>query len=461
MIARLRKFISTQCDIYLQLDKYEKLKLLYLSISFFFIIGSYSILRSLKASIFLALVGKNYLPLAKIMGIILIIPIMIVYAKIIDNLKRYQVIFLFLILYAIFGFIFAGILSHSVYGVSNTLTSPYRITGWLFEILMDLYQALVVSTFWSYVNSVSTPSFARKSYGLIVASSRTGGVISTFIGYVILDCNFISGNYSIPLMIIFSSFLLFTAAYFIHKIAWNIPYEHLHGYEAAYQASKQRQSLGGLEGLKLIITQPYVFGIFWLVACFEMISIIFDYKMQVLMSIAHNNDIYNMSKFMFMYTGTFQVVSLFFALIGTTTLLKKMGVTPCLLIMPIATFMLILFLSCYPTLYTVFILMVILRALHYGFNSPIREILYIPTVKDIKFKSKAWIDSFGRTFSKSSGSTVNILTIVQQTVFGFSIETFATFSITFVWFFISLLIGKKYNTTILNNDVIGTNKTQD
>jgi AAA family ATP:ADP antiporter len=105
--------------------------------------------------------------------------------------------------------------------------------------------------------------------------------------------------------------------------------------------------------------------------------------------------------------------------------------------------------------------MVILRALHYGFNSPIREILYIPTVKDIKFKSKAWIDSFGRTFSKSSGSTVNILTIVQQTVFGFSIETFATFSITFVWFFISLLIGKKYNTTILNNDVIGTNKTQD
>lgn len=455
-------FVAAFLNKHLQLESYDDKKLINLACSFFFIIGSYSILRSLKASVFLGLVGKEFLPIAKILGIALMIPAMLAYSKLIDSLRRYQIVYFFFLLYALLGLIFAATLLHPVYGLQNTTTSPYRILGWCFEIFMDLYQALVVSTFWSYVNSISTPNFANKTYGPIVAISRVGGMLTPLFGYLLMTYSNLPDKYSIPLLVLFASLLLLAAAYFIYRIIKQVPYEYLRGYEATHHHTKlqntaTKKAPGIFEGLKLMLTHPYVFGIFGLVACFEIISIIFDYKMQVLMSIEHNNNIGAMSTFMFLYTGSFQVLSFIFALFGTSTLLKKLGVQVCLLIMPVATLFLVLCLSIHPTLKTVFVLMVALRALHYGFNSPIREVLYIPTIKDIQFKSKAWIESFGRTFSKSSGSTINILSILQQSLggCGFGIETLSAIVLTGIWFTIAYLIGKKYSKTITDDKLIG------
>ncbi|MFA6535033.1 MAG: Npt1/Npt2 family nucleotide transporter, partial [Candidatus Babeliales bacterium] len=101
--------------------------------------------------------------------------------------------------------------------------------------------------------------------------------------------------------------------------------------------------------------------------------------------------------------------------------------------------------------------LVISRALNYGFNNPMREILYIPTIKDIQFKSKSWIDSFGRTISKSSGATINLLTAFQsaglQTAFMFVFIT----SVSSIWLVIAYMMGRKYVKTVENNEVIGIN----
>src|SRR6202042_2883570 len=51
---------------------------------------------------------------------------------------------------------------------------------------------------------------------------------------------------------------------------------------------------------------------------------------------------------------------------------------------------------------------VTLQAINYAFSWPLRESLYIPTVKEIKFKSKSWIDAFGSKFAKSTGSSFNL-----------------------------------------------------
>ena len=77
--------------------------------------------------------------------------------------------------------------------------------------------------------------------------------------------------------------------------------------------------------------------------------------------------------------------------------------------MPILSLAILLMVWISPSLYTLFIALTLLPAVHYSINSPAREILFIPTVKEIQFESKAWIDSFGRILSKTSGSTVGIL----------------------------------------------------
>ena len=101
--------------------------------------------------------------------------------------------------------------------------------------------------------------------------------------------------------------------------------------------------------------------------------------------------------------------------------------------------------------------MIVLRALNYGFNYPVRETLYIPTAKDVQFKAKLWIDSFGKTFSKGSGSLFNqlLLYFTSNPYIILRIDSIYCIIVACGYFVISLMVGKKYHKTILNNEVIG------
>lgn len=446
----------------ISIHPYDVIKLLLSSCTFFFVIGAYSVLRSLKTSIFLGFVGPAYEPYAKVIAIAVTIPTMMIYSHVVDRLKKHQAVYFFIGTYAILSVIFAYFFAHPVYGLQNTQTSPYRLLGWFFEIAMDLFQALVVGTFWSFINSISTPAFAGRSYGFIVAGSRIGGILTPLISWLILEHSGIESSISIPLMTASNSLLLIGAGFCIYYMRKLVPESYLHGYEAAHKEEDKNQKKdkkpgfsGTLEGFKLMLTQPYVMGIFGLVFSYEIINIIFDYQMHILMSVETNNNVLGMSTFMLLYTGTFQTLSLFFALIGTTSLLKIFGVRYCLMVMPVACAILAILPVIYPRLLVIFVVMVILRALNYGFNQPLREILFIPTIKDIQFKSKAWIESFGRSISKATGSGLNIVSVVHSSYVAILIGSGFSVAISLVWVSIAYFIGKTYVKTIANNDVIG------
>ncbi|MCK4651073.1 hypothetical protein KAT08_02740 [Candidatus Babeliales bacterium] len=450
-------------NVYKKQNHPQFIKLILLCFSFFFITGTYAILRPLKASVFLGMVGKEYQPLTKIISIIILIPCMLLYAKLVNKLKRYQVVYFFLILYII-GLILVAIgLSHPTLGLKNTNTNINRILGWIFYLFTDLYSPLVVSTFWAFANSISTIDFAKKNYGKIVAFSRIGGILTALISWFIMQISQISYDISIPYLLISCSLFLTITYFCISQIIKKIPNKYLHGYEAVYKAEKEKLKRkntpnGLFSGLKFIITKPYIFGIFWLVYIYDAISVIIDYQMQVLISVKTNNGVQQMSSFMFLYTAAFHILTLFFAFFGTSIVLKKIGVKFSILIMPIATILLMTFLLCNTSLYSVFIIMILFRAIHYGFNAPVREILYIPTTKDIKFKSKAWIDSFGKSLSKTSGSTFNLLSQAQNSFYLIKIDSIFAIAISVIWTIISIFIGKKYSKTIKNNQVIGEEK---
>jgi ATP:ADP antiporter, AAA family len=445
---------------YLQIDRYDTTKLVLGAITFFFVIGSYSILRSLKTSVFLGMVGREWEPISKILTIVLTIPAMMLHAKITDSFKRHQVVYCFLGIYTVATIVFAILFAHPVYGISNTQTSPYRITGWAFELCMDLFQALIVGTFWSFLNSINTPIIAEKTYGFIVAGSRIGGITTAFVSWFFLEKTVMPGRITIPILTGCTAIFLLCAMLCIYLITRNVPAEHLHGYEAAYKIDQKQETAqehtSVFEGLRLMLSQPYVLSIFGLVFSYEVINIIFDYQMHVLMSVETGNEITAMSSFMLLYTGSFQLLSLVFALFGTSTLVRILGVRACLLVMPIATMMLAVLPLLCPKLLMIFIVMVILRALNYGFNHPLREMLFIPTTKDIRFKSKAWIESFGRTVSKTTGSTFNyITTYLKIPYFCLATGSFLSVILSVVWTFVAIAVGRTYAKTIESNEVIG------
>lgn len=437
--------------------KFERLKTIALAATFFCIIGSYSILRPLKTSVFFALVGKEYQPITKFISILFLIPVLLLYAKLVDKLKRHQIIYLFLTLYSLLSILFAYLLTRPVMGLQNTNPNPNRILGWFFYLFIDMFAPLIVSTFWAFVNSINTPTNARQSYGIIVATSRVAGIITPSLSWLLLNTTRFNSIQIIPALVISTSILLICGNFIIRKLAKNIPTQYLKGYqEKQTQSTKTvKKKSGVLEGLILMINQPYVFGIFALTYSFEVISVIIDYQMQVLMSIANNNSLGGMSSYMFLYTATFQALAFVFAAFGTSRLLKTIGTQKCLLIMPISTIALMGSLLFFPNLTTVFIIMVVLRSMHYGFNAPVRETLYIPTTKDVKFKAKTWVDAFGKKLSKSSGASFNLWAQSHNYLSTLRLDSLFSVGVAAIWTVISVMVGKKYTQVIENNEIIG------
>ncbi|HLE76619.1 MAG TPA: Npt1/Npt2 family nucleotide transporter, partial [Candidatus Babeliales bacterium] len=60
--------------------KQERLKFIFLGIIFFFVIGGYTIAKELKDSIFASIIGKEYIPLAKIIAMFVLVPAIFVYS---------------------------------------------------------------------------------------------------------------------------------------------------------------------------------------------------------------------------------------------------------------------------------------------------------------------------------------------------------------------------------------------
>lgn len=428
------------------------------------IIASYSLLRPFKTSIFFSLVGREYQPITKFLTVFIMIPTMLFYSKLVDKLKRSYLVHVFLLVYAAMAIVFAILLTHPVIGLQNTSTNPNRILGWAFYLFMDLYSPLILSTFWAFANSINSPSDAKKNYGYIVAVSRIGGIIAPLIGWGLINKTSMNVTTMIPLLMSMTAIFLVISSLSILNFTKKVPKKYLSSYESKQlektHIKKKKPKTGMFEGLRLMTKHPYVLGIFGLVYIYEIISVVLDYQMQVLISIANNNAIAGMSSYMLLYTAAFQTIGLVFAVVGTSSLLKKFDVAKCLMIMPITTAVLMIALLWHPHIVTIFVVMVLLRSLHYGFNTPVREILYIPTVKDIKFKSKSWIDSFGRTGAKTTGSTFNLLAQTQSPATFLKLDSIFSLGLTIVWGVISIAVGKKYNNIIENNEIVGVDKPQ-
>lgn len=428
------------------------------------LIGAYSILKPLKNPVFFSMVGGYYKPFTRYLSMLILPIAMLFYSFMVDKLRRYNVLIFFTLVYAVGNLVFAFVLNLPVYGLGNTDTSALRFLGWAFYIYLDLYQAFVVSTFWAFTASVCSPQNAKKNYGVLVACSKLAGILTPLLSLAWLSKPQNSSSSSICILISITSLFLIAAALTIARLKRKVPGFYLHGYEAVYklekekskQESKKRKTfkesvVSIFEGIILLVTKPYAFGIFFITCSYELISEVLDYHMNLWVSIAKQNQVVGMSTFNLYYTSAFQGLGLFFALFGTAWALRYFDVKKSLLITPIITVSLLFILMYSPTLATIVVIMILLRALNYGFNVPVREILYIPTVKDIKFKSRAWINTFGRTFSKASGSALNIMAQTQ----GLNTALVILLGVGGVWTIASSAVGEKYTKTVKSGGVIG------
>jgi AAA family ATP:ADP antiporter len=463
MLSQVRSWLGSLFEV----DEQDRLKVIFLSVTYLLVIGAYTVAKELKDSIFISAVGKEYLPWAKISSMIVLVPAVLLYSKLVDVLRRYQLLSVCCTFFGLVSLIIAYQLGDPLVGLSNTHTSPDRIYGWLVYYFVEGYTPFVVSVVWAFANSITSPEGAKKNYALMVAGSKIGGMLTSGIAWAIFSMGATS-SFTMSdvarhqLVFAGSALMLLCVPGVIWLMMRMVPGRYMHGYEAAYQVekSKAKTNDGIFSGLILLFKYPYVLGIFSMIFFYEVVATVLSYlRVGVAQSTA--TSISDVSGFFFKIIFMMHAASFVIAFFGTRTLLKKLGERICLVLIPLLTGVLLLYLMVVATPGAVVVAFVALKSINFAFSWPVRESLYIPTVKDIKFKSRSWIDAFGGKFAKSSGSTFNII----ATKFGESAilslhSVFFAIIIGF-WFVAALLLGKRFETAVANNEVIGFDKAED
>lgn len=451
--------------------RYEAIKVLILSIVYFLVIVTYTMVKAMKNSIFLGVVGKEYVPIAKIAAMLVLIPAVLFYAFLVDNVRRYQLLMIYSTFFGIMLLLCAYLVGHPDIGIANTENSPYRLFGWLFYFLNEGYSPFVLSVFWAYVNSVNSPASAKKHYGLMIASSKLGGIFSAGFAWIFLNLTSELGR---PLYsdVLNHQVLLGMAAFFvlcipvlIYLLIKKVPGRYLHGYEAVYQFEKERkehheEKTGIFDGLIMFFKWPYLLGIFGMLFFYEIVNTILSYQS---LGIAQEgaSGLSDVSAFFFQQELWMHLTGLVISLVGTSYLMMRFGERICLLLVPILTgLVLTMFLFTHSN-WSIILAFILLRSINYAFAQPVRESLYIPTIKEMKFKSKSWIDAFGSKLSKSTGSAINMLSGVLGVESGASPFYVVVFSlITTLWTLNAYFMGWRFEYAIKNKEAIGGEEFQ-
>lgn len=448
-------------------NNHQQTKTIFLSGIFLVIIAAYTVVYDLKNSIFISVVGKEYVPYAKMLSMVVLVPAVLCYAFLVDRLRRYQLLAFYATFYGLLGLFFVYLIGHPVIGLLNTDSSPFRMFGWAFYFWVEGFSPFVVSVFWAFINSVNSPSEAKNNYSTLVGGSKIGGALSSGLAWSLLTFQSTYRSYSLSdslnhqILLLFFSSLSLAIPILIYLFMRKIPGKYLHGYEAAYQFEKKKKEQdekgedrpGLWSGLAMLMQKPYILGIFGMVFFYEVLGSILSYqRLGVAQSVSQN--VSELSTELYRQMFYMHTIGFFISLIGTRSLLKYFGERVCLMLIPIISGSLLCYFWYEGTADSLLAVFVGLKSVNYAFATPIRESLYIPTVKDIKFKSKSWIDGFGSKLSRFTGSWFNVLTDWLAAVSTVPLHGVIFLTIISGWFFTALLLGNRYEKAIKNDEVI-------
>lgn len=438
-----------------------------LSAAFFFIIGGYWIIRPLKNAILKDTIGVYSIPAAKQLSVLVMIFVLLLYSKLIDKVGKRRLFYIVCTFYAASFFVIAYFISF-----------PHLINRFLLGFgsyaLIESFGALVVAMFWSYVALMVDVDSAKRGYAIVFASGQVGAILGTT-----LVRN--TDLFGIPFLVCMSGVATIIIPGFIRRFVEMIrkeeamtgicdltdkgavadedpnedsvedSVESAEENEAVTLPEKKTGKTGLFEGLKLLVTRPYVLGIFLIVGLYEVVVTIFDFQMQILASETYGTASY--AAFLAYYGQLATLVACAFAFLGTRFFIRKLGFRVCLAVFPLIVGGLVLFFYFVHTLWVALVCMVTIKSLSYGFNNPIKEMVYIPTSDAIKFKAKGWIDMFGKSLSKGGGASIS--NVLKNMPSGFMMYgVLISLSLVGAWFFVAMVMGGAFTRLVRKKGVI-------
>lgn len=356
---------------------------------FFGVITTFWILKPIKKGLFVGfysqhgesfelfgweMSGPQAELIAKIGNLVVVFVAVVVFTWLARSLRRQQLTYVF------GGFTLVVLALYSL-----ALPGAGEATIWSFYIFGDLYNSLMVATFFAFLNDSVRPADARRLYGPIILGGVVGGAFGSIFVRAELDhftpetWVLICGGITVGVVVVAAA-----AGRLLTR----------RGGPAA-EAPLQTQPLSdvspALEGARLVFRSRYLLAIFALVGLYEIVSTLLDYQFTATVVHYVVGDPTKHFSTVFAITN---VVALVVQLFLTANIMSRFGVKAALFVMPsliLGASGLFLLL---PVLWIGSSLNTVDNAFNYSINQSAREALYTPLSRDEKYKAKAFIDMF-------------------------------------------------------------------
>lgn len=419
-----------------------------MSFYFFLVITSFWILKPIKKALFIqfydqtgfTLWGWKMLAsqaelLAKVLNMVVAYLAVITFSWLVRRFIRHQLTLIFSIF-----LMFCYIVYYRIINV------PSDVTVWTFYLYGDLFNTLMVATFFAFLNDSVNPDTAKRAYGLIVFGGVAGGAFGSL--FVAARVNAFSYN---TWILICGGLLLLIAT--VAVIAGRMVQENPIKFRGVQKTNPDSQAQEGtiqkgnpaLEGARLVLKSPYLLSIVGIVGLYEMVSQIMDF--QFTETIAHYLDGARIGQQIAIGQAIGNVTALIVQLFFTSFIMTRFGVRSALLVLPVTALSWSLIYLMFPILWVGTLLFTADNGFSYSINQSSKETLYVPTTKDEKYKAKAFIDMFVQRFAKVLAIGLSLIITTVFTEFGaFRWLSLISALILIVWIMAARYAGRTFET---------------
>lgn len=445
-------------------EKEEFKKFLRMGVIFALMIGVYWTLRPLKDAVFIQLVDKLQLPFAKTVSVLALLPLVMFYTRLLEKTSREKMLVMLPVFYGAAVVVFSILMMWFQAPAETIASRPFlflaatKVVGYLFYVFVESFGSLMIALFWAFATDTTNAASAKKGFPLVVAIGQVGGIIFPYsIGGLPHRLGLSTDALSMVCLGVITLLIVPMVHYFLRATPSHL-LTSFHGKNEAAVESKQEP--GFLEGLKLLLKNRYLLGIFAANFIYEVVVTIFDFNFKISASSEYSG--VALSNYLSIYGSSVNIVSLLCLLLGISNVTRFLGVGVALAAMPVIVGGALLGFLSLNSLSFLFALMVGSKAINYALNGPALKQLYIPTTPDVKFKAQAWIETFGSRSSKQAGSMFNMSLAPLQTAFGtlagkshyLMLSGALCFPLLGLWLFIAIFLGRSFRKAVHGNTVI-------
>lgn len=364
---------------------------------FFLVITTFWILKPIKKAAFIGhftetggldlfgttLTGAQAELIAKVLNMVVALGAALAFSALARTLRREQLTFIF------------GAFSAAVLGAFIAFGTDGAVTVWLFYLFGDIFNTLMVATFFAFLNDSMSPERAKRTYGPIVLGGVIGGAVGSLVVNFQIDALTTQEWLFIALGLVA---LIVAIAGLAGAIVRRDPPPEPVSEEAA-PAVPEREGSAALAGARLVARSRYLLAIVAIVGIYELVSTILDFQMTATIAALVPKDDQG-DAFSTVYAVT-NVSAMVIQLFLTGWVLQWAGVRRAILVLPLVIAASSLGYLVAPVVLMGGLLSVSDNSLNYSLNQSAREALYTVTSRREKYQAKAFIDMFVQRFAKA------------------------------------------------------------